>query len=196
MKKLLLIICLFFSLPCFSMEKLTQETLTTIDEQTLINMMINQEKELDKSQNFQEDFNIFFLNLVTVGKVLETRIYEDVVEKTYPYSVYRNTDLFLKGIYDWTFTVPNTIYLQKKYKRKLSKEWNTCLTIYNSKNFMNIHSNTLLNNIDDFFKEYKTLIYLENVPKDIIHYGIIEYEWYINNHMFEDQSHLFHHYSY
>ena len=61
---------------------------------------------------------------------------------------------------------------------------------------MNMHSNSLLDNIDDFFKEYKTLLYLENIPKEIVHYGIIEYEWYINNHMFEDQSHLLHHYSY
>lgn len=196
MKKLLLLFFLLFSLPCFSMERLTQETTASLDEHTILNIVINQEKELDKSLNFQEDFNTFFLNLLTAGEVLETRVYEDIIEKDYPYYVYRNTDLFLKSIYDWTFTIPNTIYLQKKYKRKLSKEWNTCLTIYNSKNFMNMHNNALLDNIDDFFKEYKTLIYLENVPKDIIHYGIIEYEWYINNHMFGDQSHSFYHYSY
>ena len=195
MKYLLILFCLI-GLPCFALDTLTPEYIEKTDSKVLMNTLIMQEKELDNSKSFQKDFNIFFLNLLHVGNEFEKRSdMEDVIEKSYPYYVFRNTDLFLKSIYDWTFTIPNTIYLHKKYNRKLTKEWKICLKIYNSKNFMNMHSNSLLDNIDDFFKEYKTLLYLENIPKEIVHYGIIQYEWYINNHMFEDQSHPLHHYS-
>ena len=189
MKKLLIILCLLICLPCFSMESLTSETVKNMDSHELIKLIKTQEKELDSTDAFQADFTTFFRNLIIVGNALERLNDLDTIQTSYPYNVYPETDLFLKSIYNWTFTVPNSIYLHRKYKNKLSNDWNTYLKIHSSKNHLNMYENALLDNSNMFFREYIKLIYLK-LPNDILRYCLDDYEYYINNQMFEDQSHL------
>lgn len=182
MKKLFTLFFLLIGTTCFAIEPLTDEVIHQVNGPLLVRYMEKQERELAASYNFNKDFEVFFLNLTKVSDFISNSLDVELSDTVkYEYKTIEGTDLFLVSDCNWSFVVPNTIYLSRRYYQSLDFFWRSLFDVLNNGVYYGVLSDRMLSK-DAVYSDYFTLIQMRRFyQKYWIGRYIEEYDWFIKH---------------